>query len=65
LAGGAQTKNIFWQVGSSATLGTNSVFHGVIMALQSITLDFDATLHGRALARNATVTLDRDTVDDP
>jgi len=65
LAGGAQAKNVFWQIGSSATLGTNSVFHGVIMALQSITLDFDATLHGRALARNATVTLDRDTVDDP
>ena len=65
LAGGAQTKNIVWQVGSSATLGSNSVFHGVIMALQSITLDFDATLHGRALARTAAVTLDRNTVDDP
>lgn len=65
LAGGAQAKNIFWQVGSSATLGTNSVFQGTIMALQSVTLDTGATLHGRALARNAAVTLDSNTVDDP
>jgi hypothetical protein len=65
LAGGAQAKNIFWQVGSSATLGTNSIFEGVIMALQSITLDTGATLHGRALARNGAVTLDTNTVDDP
>jgi hypothetical protein len=65
LAGGAQSKNIFWQVGSSATLGTNSIFEGVIMSLQSITLDTGATLHGRALARNGAVTLDANTVDDP
>lgn len=65
LAGNAQTKNIFWQVGSSATLGTTSIFYGTIMALQSITLDTSATLHGRALARNAAVTLDSNTVDDP
>ena len=65
LAGGAQAKNIFWQVGSSATLGTTSIFYGTIMALQSITLDTGATLHGRALARNAAVTLDTNTVDDP
>jgi hypothetical protein len=65
LAGSAQAQNIFWQVGSSATLGTNSTFYGTIMALQSITLDTGATLHGRALARNAAVTLDSNTVDDP
>src|SRR4029077_21066274 len=65
LAGGAQSKNIFWQVGSSATLGTNSVFNGTIMALASVTLDTGATLHGRALARTAAVTLDTNTVDDP
>ncbi len=65
LAGSAQAQNIFWQVGSSATLGTNSVFYGTIMALQSVTLDTGATLHGRALARNAAVTLDTNTVDDP
>jgi hypothetical protein len=65
LAGGAQAKNIFWQVGSSATLGTNSIFMGTIMALQSITLDTGATLTGRALARNAGVTLDTNTVTAP
>jgi hypothetical protein len=65
LAGGAQSQNIFWQVGSSATLGTNSVMYGTILALQAITLDTGATLHGRALARNAAVTLDSSIVDDP
>jgi hypothetical protein len=65
LAGGAQAKNIFWQVGSSATLGTNSIFQGTIMALQSITLDTGATLTGRALARNAAVTLDSNIVTAP
>jgi len=65
LAGGAQAKNIFWQVGSSATLGTNSVFKGTIMSLQSITLDTGASLQGRALARNGAVTLDSNTVTAP
>ncbi len=65
LAGGAQARNIFWQVGSSATLGTNSIFMGTIMALQSITLDTGASLQGRALARNGAVTLDSNTITDP
>jgi hypothetical protein len=65
LAGGAQAKNVFWQVGSSATLGTNSVFEGTIMALQSITLDTGATLTGRALARNGAVTMDTNPVTAP
>ena len=65
LAGGAQAKNVFWQVGSSATLGTNSIFEGTIMALQAITLDTGATLTGRALARNAAVTLDSNAVTAP
>jgi hypothetical protein len=65
LAGGAQSQNIFWQVGSSATLGTTSILYGTVMALQSITLDTGATLHGRALARNGAVTLDTNVVDDP
>ena len=65
LAGGAQAKNIFWQVGSSATLGTNSTFQGTILALQSITLQTGATLNGRALARNGAVTLDSNTVTVP
>ena len=58
LAGGAQAKNVYWQVGSSATLGTNSIFKGTIMALQAVTLQTGANLEGQALARNAAVTLD-------
>ncbi len=65
LAGGAQAKNVFWQVSSSATLGTNSIFQGTIMALQSITLDTGATLTGRALARNAAVALDSNPITAP
>src|SRR5205814_1968429 len=62
LIGGAKAANIFWQVGSSATLGTTSVFKGNILALTSITLQTGATLEGRALARNGAVTLDSNTV---
>jgi hypothetical protein len=58
LAGDAQPGNIFWQVGSSATLGTTSVFKGNIMALASITVNTGAQLDGRALARTGAVTLD-------
>src|SRR6185436_13580385 len=58
LSGGARAANVFWQVGSSATLGTTSVFKGTIMADQSITLATGATLEGRALARIGAVTLD-------
>jgi Ice-binding-like/Bacterial Ig-like domain len=65
LAGGAQAKNVFWQVGSSATLGTNSIFKGTIMALASVTLDTGATLQGRALALNGAVTLDSNPVTAP
>lgn len=65
LAGGAQSSNIFWQVGSSATIGTNSVFKGTIMALQSITLATGATLDGRALAEIAGVTLQGNTITKP
>jgi ketosteroid isomerase-like protein len=65
LAGGAQAKNVFWQVSSSATLGTNSIFQGNILSLQSVSLDTGATLTGRALARNGAVTLDGNTVTAP
>src|SRR5467141_1365159 len=58
LAGSASAHNVFWQVGSSATLGTNSTLNGSILALTSITLTTNATLNGRALARNGAVTLD-------
>ena len=50
LSGGAQAANIFWQVGSSATIGTTSVFKGNILAYTSITMNTGATLDGRALA---------------
>ncbi|MDQ1394473.1 MAG: hypothetical protein QOF30_3450 [Acidimicrobiaceae bacterium] len=62
LTGGAQPSNVFWQVGSSATLGTYSVFSGTIMALASITLTTGVTVDGRALARTAAVTMDTNTV---
>jgi hypothetical protein len=65
LAGGAQAKNVFWQVSSSATLGTNSIFQGTILSLQSVALDTGATLTGRALARNGAVTLDGNMVTAP
>ena len=61
LINGAQECNVFWQVGSSATLGTGSVFAGNILALTSITVNNSVTVHGRALARNGAVTLDNDT----
>ncbi len=65
LSGGAKAANIFWQVGSSATFGTTSVFKGTVMADQSITLNNGATLDGRALARIGAVTMDSNIVTAP
>jgi hypothetical protein len=65
LINGAQECNVFWQVGSSATLGTSSVFRGNILALTSITVNNSVTVHGRALADNAAVTLINDTFTKP
>jgi hypothetical protein len=62
LIGAAQACNVFWQVGSSATIGSSSAFAGNILALTSISLTTGATLNGRALARNAAVTLDTNTI---
>lgn len=62
LLGGAQAGNIFWQVGSSATLGTGTHFAGNILALTSITLETGATIEGSALARNAAVVLDANSI---
>ncbi len=62
LANGAKACNVFWQVGSSATLGTNSVFKGNILALTSIIVTTGVDLEGRALARNGAVTLDTDVI---
>ncbi|MGX7681959.1 ice-binding family protein [Jatrophihabitans sp. DSM 45814] len=62
---GAQACNIFWQVGSSATLGTASTFQGTIMALASVTVTTSAHVKGRALARTGAVTLDNDVFTSP
>ena len=65
LINGASECNIFWQVGSSATLGSGSLFVGNILALTSITVGSSATVHGRAMARNGAVTLINDTFVAP
>ena len=53
---------VFWQVGSSATLGTGTAFVGSILALTSISITTGVTLSGRALARNGAVTMDHDVI---
>jgi hypothetical protein len=65
LTGGAQASNIYWQVGSSATLGTGSHFEGSILAYESITLNTGAEVIGRALAQNGSVTMEYNTVSIP
>ncbi|MEK7515047.1 MAG: ice-binding family protein [Patescibacteria group bacterium] len=65
LANNAQACNVFWQIGSSATLGANSSFKGTIMALTSITATTGAQIDGRVLARNGAVTLDINAVSRP
>jgi hypothetical protein len=65
LIGGASAHNVFWVIGSSATLGTNSIFQGTIMAKASITLGTGATLDGRALAETGAVSLASNPVNVP
>jgi hypothetical protein len=65
LSGGATAEDVFWQVGSSATLGTSTTFAGTIMAQASVSLDTGATLNGRALARTGGVTLLSNPVNVP
>ncbi|HUX54683.1 MAG TPA: ice-binding family protein [Williamwhitmania sp.] len=62
LSGGASAANIFWQVGSSATFGTTSVFKGTIIAMESITFNTGATLDGRALARTGGISMEGNTI---
>ena len=59
---GAQACNVYWQVGSSATLGTGTRFIGNILAYANIALMTGSTLSGRALARIESVTLDSSNV---
>lgn len=63
LTGGATRDQVFWQVGSSATLGSSTQFQGTIAAQTSITLNAGAALLGRALARDGAVTLDTNAVN--
>jgi type VI secretion system secreted protein VgrG len=65
LTNGAQACNVFWQVGSSATLNAGTTFQGTILALTSISVLSGDTIHGRALARNGAVTLINDRIIAP
>jgi hypothetical protein len=65
LIDGARSANVFWLVGSSATLGTYSILRGTVLALASITITTGVSVDGRVLARTAAVTLDTDTITRP
>jgi hypothetical protein len=65
LVNGAQAGNVFWQVGSSATLGVSSMFKGTILASAAITVNTGVDVQGRVLAGTAAVTLDSDTINAP
>jgi hypothetical protein len=64
LVNGASACNVYWQIGSSATLDTSTTFKGNILAYQSIAMKTGATLQGRALARNGSVTLDTNVISN-
>jgi hypothetical protein len=64
LSGGAQAKNIFWQVAGQATLGTTSHFEGIILSMTGITFQTGASINGRALAQTAVI-LDANLVTKP
>ncbi|MCW2766787.1 MAG: hypothetical protein JWO11_2746 [Nocardioides sp.] len=62
LIGGAQACHVYWQVGSSATLGTGTTFVGTVMALTSVSVQTGASVRGRIMARNGQVSLDNNTI---
>jgi hypothetical protein len=64
LAGGAQAKNIFWQVAGAVTIGTTAHFEGVILSMTGITFQTGASINGRALAQTAVI-LDGNVVKAP
>jgi hypothetical protein len=63
LINGASPCNVYWQIGSSATLGSTTAFQGNLMANTSITVNNGATVYGRVLASTGAVTLDNDVID--
>ncbi len=65
LVNGAQAFNVFWQVGTSATVGANSLFNGSILASQSITVNTGATVNGRLAALTGSVILQSDVITSP
>lgn len=65
LVGGAKATNVFWAVGTSATLGTTSIFKGTILAATAITMKTGAVLEGRLLAQAAAVSLDTNLITVP
>ena len=65
LSGGAKATNIYWAVGTSATLGTNSSFEGTILAASAITMKTGASIEGRLLAQGAAVALDTNAITVP
>lgn len=64
LSGGAQAKNIFWQVAGTVNIGTTAHFEGIILSQTTITLETGASMNGRALAQSAVI-LDASTVTKP
>jgi hypothetical protein len=65
ITGGGNPCNVFWEVGSSASIGTSAQFQGTVMAAQSITAATSATVAGRLLAKNQAVTLQSNTITVP
>ncbi|TFB90123.1 DUF3494 domain-containing protein, partial [Cryobacterium algoricola] len=65
ITGGASACNVFWQVGSSATIGTAAQFQGTVLAQESVTATTSAVIVGRLIARVAAVTLDTNTITAP
>lgn len=65
LINGASPCNVFWQVSTSATLGSGSSFTGTILALTSVSLDTGATVEGRVMARTGSVTMQANTINRP
>lgn len=65
LTGGAQAKNVYWQTGDSATIGAGTSFNGNVMALNSITLNSNATVVGRLLARTGSISMNTNIINKP